>query len=83
MTELIEAFKSGKKLHRKYALQIMLRVYILLKSLPSLVDVDIPKDTRVRLGAVYNISKGYAVLTLCLPLYWLVYRMRRHTRAVL
>jgi hypothetical protein len=45
--ELIQAFKAGKRLHRKYAMQLMLRTYMLLKTLPSLVDIPVPKGTKV------------------------------------
>ncbi|XP_061434540.1 serine/threonine-protein phosphatase 5 [Lethenteron reissneri] len=41
MKELIEWFKDQKKLHRKYAYQILLQVKKSLQKLPSLVEVTI------------------------------------------
>jgi len=40
--ELIEHFKAQKKIHRKYVYQILLQIVTLLRSLPTLIDIDIP-----------------------------------------
>ena len=47
MVDLIAYFKAGNRLHRKYALEILLRVHMLLKELPTLVDVNVPQGSKV------------------------------------
>ena len=42
MKDMMAWFKDQKKLHRKYAFQIILGVKRIVTSLPSLVDVSIP-----------------------------------------
>nr|CAG4650049.1 EOG090X03S1 [Sida crystallina] len=44
--ELMQTFKEQKKLHRKYALKILLDVMELFKSQPSLVDINIPEGSK-------------------------------------
>ncbi|GAQ87925.1 protein phosphatase 5 [Klebsormidium nitens] len=39
--EMLETFKKQKKLHRRYAFQILLQIREMLKSTPTLVDVTI------------------------------------------
>nr|SVE78147.1 EOG090X03S1 [Daphnia lumholtzi] len=46
MLELLDAYKDQKKLHRKYAFQILLEVADLFKAQPSLIDVTIPEDSK-------------------------------------
>ncbi|CAM8990137.1 unnamed protein product [Rhodiola kirilowii] len=41
--DMMDAFKNQKFLHRRYAMQIVLQVREMLQSLPSLVDINIPK----------------------------------------
>ena len=43
MDSLVQWFRDRKILHKKYAYKIILRVYKLLKSLPSLIDISIPE----------------------------------------
>jgi serine/threonine-protein phosphatase 5 len=45
--ELMETFRQGGRLHRKYAIQIILGVIKLLAQLPTLVDIDVPPGTRL------------------------------------
>lgn len=44
MTEVMESFKSQKKLHRKYAYKIVMDAKTLFESLPTLVDIEVPDD---------------------------------------
>nr|SVE74684.1 EOG090X03S1 [Daphnia carinata] len=46
MQELMAAYKEQKKLHRKYAFQILLEVADLFKAQPSLIDVTIPEESK-------------------------------------
>ncbi|OON17156.1 tetratricopeptide repeat protein, partial [Opisthorchis viverrini] len=46
MLALIEHYKAQKKLHKKYAMIILKQIDQLLRNLPSLVDIDIPEDTK-------------------------------------
>ncbi|RWS29301.1 serine/threonine-protein phosphatase 5-like protein [Leptotrombidium deliense] len=46
MQQLQIAFKQGTKLHRKYAYKIILGVKDLFVNLPSLVNVNIPDDSK-------------------------------------
>ncbi|TPP59276.1 Serine/threonine-protein phosphatase [Fasciola gigantica] len=46
MLALMEHYKAQKKLHRKYALVILRDVYQYLRSLSSLVEIDVPDDTK-------------------------------------
>ena len=40
---MIEDFKAGKKIHKRYASVIILRTLALLQSLPNVVHIDIPE----------------------------------------
>ena len=42
MKELVETFRNQKKLHKKFAYIILLKIKEILLSLPTLVDVKIP-----------------------------------------
>ncbi|CAF1434340.1 unnamed protein product [Adineta ricciae] len=42
MFQLLPYFENQKKLHKKYAYQIILQILTLLKSLPTLIDVTVP-----------------------------------------
>ncbi|CAF0936297.1 unnamed protein product [Adineta steineri] len=42
MFELLPYFENQKKLHKKYAYQIILQILTLLKTLPSLIDITVP-----------------------------------------
>nr|CAG4649214.1 EOG090X03S1 [Scapholeberis mucronata]SVE93533.1 EOG090X03S1 [Scapholeberis mucronata] len=46
MQELMDAYRDQKKLHNKYAFQILLDVEELFKSQPSLIDVSIPDSSK-------------------------------------
>lgn len=39
---LLEEFKAGRKLHRKYLLQILKRIRALFERLPTLLDITFP-----------------------------------------
>ena len=56
----MKAFKDGKKLHRKYVLQMLLQTYLLLKELPTLVDIPVPDGTKVFYLFIY-----FAWLAVC------------------
>lgn len=43
--DMIERFKTGKKLHKKYVYQIVIAVKKIVYDEPTMVEVDIPKDT--------------------------------------
>ncbi|KAI4385066.1 hypothetical protein MLD38_003130 [Melastoma candidum] len=43
--KMMEDFKNQKSLHKRYAYQIVLQTREMLRSLPSLVDIDIPHGT--------------------------------------
>ncbi|CAJ0646230.1 81_t:CDS:10 [Entrophospora sp. SA101] len=45
--EMLDYFKDQKKIHRKYAYKIILSVRNLMLEVPSLVDIDIPKDSKI------------------------------------
>ncbi|CAK8676635.1 serine/threonine-protein phosphatase 5-like [Clavelina lepadiformis] len=47
MKELIETFKNQKKLHKRYAYQILLEVKKIFFNLPSLVDVTLQKEEKL------------------------------------
>lgn len=47
VTQLSEHFRAQKKLHRRYVYQIVLQIIDLLKKLPTLVDVEIPADSKL------------------------------------
>ncbi|XP_067941950.1 serine/threonine-protein phosphatase 5-like isoform X2 [Watersipora subatra] len=46
MNDLLTAFKDQKKLHQKYAYQIMIAIKKYLQTQPSLVDISVPLDTK-------------------------------------
>ncbi|KAF0492478.1 protein phosphatase 5 [Gigaspora margarita] len=45
--DMMECFKNQKKIHRKYAFQIILAVRKMMLELPSLVDVTIPQNCKL------------------------------------
>jgi serine/threonine-protein phosphatase 5 len=47
VVQLLEHMKNQKRLHRKYALQILLQVKKLLESRPTIEDVTIPDDAKL------------------------------------
>lgn len=42
--DMIERFKTGKKIHKKYVYQIVLAVKKIVYDEPTMVEVDIPED---------------------------------------
>ncbi|GIX71518.1 hypothetical protein CEXT_209441 [Caerostris extrusa] len=46
MKSLMETYREGKKLHRKYAYQILLNVKALFERSPTMVEVIIPEDSK-------------------------------------
>nr|XP_037271962.1 serine/threonine-protein phosphatase 5-like [Rhipicephalus microplus] len=46
MKELMETFKAGRKLHRKYAYKILVDAKALFQPLPSLVDIAVPPECK-------------------------------------
>eukprot|EP00124_Ichthyophonus_hoferi_P000627 Ihof_evm20s24 gene=Ihof_evmTU20s24 len=46
IVELTEHFRSEKRLHKKYAYQILVRIKEYFEKQPSLVDVAVPKDSK-------------------------------------
>ena len=46
MTEMMEWFKSQKKLHRKYAYRIVMDAKVVFESLPTLVDIEVPDENK-------------------------------------
>ncbi|XP_072031594.1 serine/threonine-protein phosphatase 5-like [Amphiura filiformis] len=46
MLDLMEHFKNQKKLHRKYAYQILVQINDMFKKLPSLCDITVPEGSK-------------------------------------
>ncbi|KAG8195712.1 hypothetical protein JTE90_002975 [Oedothorax gibbosus] len=46
MKSLIDTFREGGKLHRKYAYQMLLDVKDLFQKMPTMIDVTIPKENK-------------------------------------
>nr|CAG4643841.1 EOG090X03S1 [Lepidurus arcticus] len=44
VTELIQAFKEQKKLHKKYAYKILVDAKLFFRNQPSMVDISVPED---------------------------------------
>ncbi|KAI1072760.1 uncharacterized protein FIESC28_08452 [Fusarium coffeatum] len=45
--DMIERFKNGKKIHRKYVYQILLAVKKIVYDEPTMVEVEIPSDVKL------------------------------------
>lgn len=45
--DMIERFKTGKKIHRKYVYQIIIEVKKLVYDEPTMVEVEIPSDVKL------------------------------------
>jgi serine/threonine-protein phosphatase 5 len=60
--DMIERFKNGKKIHKKYVYQIVLAVKNIVYDEPTMVEVDIPEDATL---TVCGDTHGKAI-TLCL-----------------
>jgi serine/threonine-protein phosphatase 5 len=65
-SELAERFRAEKKLHRRYARQILRQMHDLLDTLPTLVDVTVPDDGRITVcgdvhGQLYDLLNIFAL----------------------
>ncbi|CAF1014459.1 unnamed protein product [Rotaria magnacalcarata] len=63
---LLPYFESQKKLHKKYAYQIILQILTLLKSLPTLIDITVPKKHKFTIcgdvhGQFYDLLNIFAL----------------------
>ncbi|KAL3142834.1 hypothetical protein ABBQ38_003127 [Trebouxia sp. C0009 RCD-2024] len=47
MQDMLQRFKDQKLIHRRYAFAIILQAYHILRKLPSLVDVPVPKGSKL------------------------------------
>lgn len=45
--DMIERFKNGKKIHRKYAFQIVKNVLDIVKAEPTMVEIGVEKGTKL------------------------------------
>lgn len=45
--DMIERFKNGKKIHRKYAFQIVKNVLDIVKAEPTMVEIGVPDGTKL------------------------------------
>ncbi|KAI8059538.1 Metallo-dependent phosphatase-like protein [Gongronella butleri] len=45
--QMVERFKDQKKIHKKYAFQIILAARKMMREAPSLIDVQVPKDGKL------------------------------------
>ena len=45
--DMIQRFKDGKKIHRKYVFQIILAVKEIVKDEPTMVEVEVGKDEKL------------------------------------
>lgn len=45
--DMIERFKNGKKIHRKYAFQIVKNVLDIVKAEPTMVEVGVEEGTKL------------------------------------
>lgn len=46
MTDMMDWFRSGKRLHKRYAFQIILSAGSILQNNPSLVDIPVPPESK-------------------------------------
>ena len=62
--DMIERFKNGKKIHKKYVFQILLAVKDIVTKEPTMVETDVEKDTKLTVcGDTHGIQ--YTILPLC------------------
>lgn len=45
--DMIERFKDGKKIHRKYVFQIVKKVYEIVHDEPTMVELDVKEGTQL------------------------------------
>lgn len=45
--DMIERFKNGKKIHRKYAFQIIKAVLDIVKQEPTMVEIGVEEGTKL------------------------------------
>lgn len=63
---MMEDFKQQKKLHRKFALKIMVKAKEVFTALPSIVDIDVPSDKMITIcGDIHG--QYYGLLSLTRP----------------
>jgi serine/threonine-protein phosphatase 5 len=59
---MIQHFKDGKNLPRKYVYQVLLQIIKLLSDLPTLIEIDIPQDKHITVcgdvhGQLYDVFR--------------------------
>ena len=47
IADMLERFKNGKKIHKKYAYQIVIAVKKIVYDEPTMVEMEIPDDTQL------------------------------------
>lgn len=64
--DMIERFKNGKKIHKKYVYQIILAAKKIVYDEPTMVEVDIPEDATLTVcGDTHGKQLSYFSETLC------------------
>ena len=63
---MMDEFKSQRKVHKRFSMQIILDSYEKLRQLPSLVDVDVPEGTHVTVcgdthGKFFDLMKIFEI----------------------
>lgn len=71
--DMIERFKTGKKIHKKYVYQIVVAVKKIVYEEPTMVELTIPDDVKLTVcGDTHGMQKQ--VFPLTCPLRWLTDR---------
>lgn len=60
INDMLERFKKGKKMHKKYVYQIVIAVKKIVYDEPTMVEMEIPDDTQLTVcgdthGTLHNI----------------------------
>lgn len=63
---MMDEFKSQRKVHKRFSMQIILDSYEKLRQLPSLVDVDVPEGTHITVcgdthGQFFDLMKIFEI----------------------
>lgn len=65
--DMIERFKNGKKIHRKYAFQIIKAVLDIVKQEPTMVEIGVEEGTKLTIcgdthGEYLELCRGTAMI---------------------
>ena len=80
INDMIERFKNGKKIHKKYVFQIILAVKDIITKEPTMVETEVESDTKL---TICGDTHGIQAVPIFLPTVSLTYFIKASTSTCL